>query len=293
MPGAIDVHTHHYPPEVARDPKGWAARQGEPYWARLVTEGPQGWATDAQFIAAMDTAGIARAVLQGWYWERLETCRWHNRFLGACRQVWPDRWSAFAALQPAAGVSANLELLEEAREAGFCGIGEIHPTAQGFSLRDEAWLALCDWAGRHRWPITLHVTEPVGHEYPGRLESPLMDLVWLAEQFPAQPFILAHWGGGLPFFVLNRRVGRALRQCYVDTAASPLLYRPEIWKAVTEIFGAERILFGSDFPLRLWPRQELEPSILALRRELESAGLPAAAVTDILGGNAARLLPEA
>lgn len=285
----IDVHTHHYPPEARSDPRGWAQARDEGYWAELVTEGPQGWASDEEFLTAMDAAGLDEAVLLAWYWQQPETCREQNAFFATCRRAHPRRWRVFAAVQPRAGWGPNEELLEQARADGFCGIGEVNPAAQGFSLRDPAWLEICAWAQRHRWPINLHVTEAAGHAYPGRLETPLMDYVWLAEQFPQVRFILAHWGGGLPFFCLNRRVRKALRNCFFDSAASPLLYRPEVWKTVCGLVGAERVLFGSDFPLRLRPRTEAAPSIATLRRELEAADLGAASVERILGANAREL----
>lgn len=286
MARTIDVHTHHYPDEVRRDPAGWAVPRGELNWSSLVTQGPQGWASAEEFLTALDEAEIDQAILLGWYWENIETCVWHNRFYAACLRAHPRRWRAFAAVQPTAGWTANRTLLEEALAAGFSGIGEVQPIAQGFSLRDEVWLKICQWAEAHDWPINLHVTEPAGHEYPGRVETPLMDYVWMAEQFPQVRFIFAHWGGGLPFFMLNRRVRKALKNCYFDSAASPLLYDTQIWTAVCGLIGPERVLFGTDFPLRLKPRHQSVPSIRLLRQELEDSGLSAEAIAKILGGNA-------
>ena len=165
------------------------------------------------------------------------------------------------------------------------------PTAQGFSLRDRSWLEICELAVERQVPITLHVTEPVGHLYPGRVETPLEDYVWLGEQFPALRLVLAHWGGGLPFFCLNRRVRRALAHARFDTAASPLLYDPQVWTTVVNLIGAERILFGTDYPLRLRPRQTGGPSIKTLVDEVHAAALGAAATRAILGDNARAWLP--
>jgi predicted TIM-barrel fold metal-dependent hydrolase len=69
---------------------------------------------------------------------------------------------------------------------------------------------------------------------------------------------------------------------YYDTAASPLLYGPEAW---TQALG-DRVLFGSDYPLILYPKTETAPGMAGLVAEAKTAGATAA----MLGGNVARLL---
>ena len=72
----------------------------------------------------------------------------------------------------------------------------------------------------------------------------------LIKYFPDLNLILAHWGGGLFFFnLLKKEFSAALKNVYFDTAASPYLYRQEIYRLAAEIIGPEKILFGSDYPL--------------------------------------------
>ncbi len=68
---------------------------------------------------------------------------------------------------------------------------------------------------------------------------------------------------------------------FFDTAASPFLYHPQIYHQVTQLVGADRILFGSDYPL-------LRPS--RLLKEVKSLGLPEEIERLILYRNAQRLL---
>jgi predicted TIM-barrel fold metal-dependent hydrolase len=92
----------------------------------------------------------------------------------------------------------------------------------------------------------------------------------------------AHWAGGLPFYASMPEVRKLFDgNVYVDTAASSLLYDAGIYERVAGLIGAERILFGSDFPLLSQKRS---------RRRIEESGLDAAAKALILGENAARLL---
>jgi predicted TIM-barrel fold metal-dependent hydrolase len=288
----IDFHTHRYAEAVRRDPASWGREMGESHWVKLVTDGPQGWPTPEETLRLMDAEGVGQAVLAGWYWENQDTAdlqnAWHREWAGAD----PARWIPFISVQPRAGARA-VKALEAALATGiFRGIGELMPTVQGFDVRGPVFRDIVTLAIEHGLPILLHVTEPVGHHYPGRVETPLEDFVWLAEAYPEACWVLAHWGGGLPFYCLNRRVGRALRHVYFDTAASPLLYDARVWRAVRDLVGAERILFGTDFPLRLYPRKESQPGYARVLTELRAAGLTPEEERAILSGNARRLLFE-
>ncbi len=56
-------------------------------------------------------------------------------------------------------------------------------------------------------------------------------------------------GGGLPFYALMPEVRDALKYVSFDLAATPYLYRAEIFRHFIEIMGSDKLLFGSDYPL--------------------------------------------
>ena len=97
--------------------------------------------------------------------------------------------------------------------------------------------------------LLFHSTEPVGHVYPGKAGLPLDQLGRFVNDFPGVTVIAAHWGGGLPFYALMPEVKSSLALTYFDTAASGYLYSPDIYRTAIDLVGADRILFGSDFPL--------------------------------------------
>jgi predicted TIM-barrel fold metal-dependent hydrolase len=133
--------------------------------------------------------------------------------------------------------------------------------------------------------VNLHVTDPASRPYVGRIETPLVDFVSLARAFPATTFILAHWGGMLP--VANAAITpAALPNVFYDTAASPLLYDAEVWQRALPVMGRERVLFGSDFPLNLYPKLDEAPGLVRFVNEAKKAG----AGEEVLAGNARRLL---
>jgi predicted TIM-barrel fold metal-dependent hydrolase len=118
----------------------------------------------------------------------------------------------------------------------------------------------------------------------------LQDYVWLAGQYPDLKLILAHLGGLLPFYELNRPVQKVMKNVYYDTAAVPLLYRPEVYQMVAQVVGEEKILFGSDYPLLIYPRRTRTPGFRDLLVEIKGAGLTSQQLSRILGGNAKQLL---
>jgi predicted TIM-barrel fold metal-dependent hydrolase len=292
----IDAHVHLYPPELNRDPAAWAARAGEAHWARLCTRTRrdgrpvQGFPSVDGLLREMDAAGVARAVLLGWYWEKPESCEAQNRFYAGCVRAHPDRLSAFATLHPAAGRAAVLAEIRRAHHDGLAGLGELSPHSQGHGTGDAVFLEALALAAELRMPVNFHVTDPAGKTYPGRIETPLADFVRLARDFPRLNFILAHWGGLLP---LADPAAASLPNLFYDTAASPLLYDPGVFRRMLDAAGAGRVLWGSDYPLVLFPREETRAELGRFLRQAAEAGLTPAERDALLGGNAARLLTPA
>jgi len=279
----IDSHVHLYPAEVNRDPAAWAAACGEGHWAELCTRRRKDGRRVQTFpgvddlLRDMDAAGVAKAVLLGWYWEEQINCAAQNRFYADCVRAHPDRLAACATVQPAAGAAAFDEACR-AMDDGLVGFGELSPHSQHFGLADPVWRQILALAAEWKVPVNLHVSDPAGHRYPGRVDTPLADFLRLAREFPSTQFILAHWGGGLAWSA----EAKALSNVWFDTAASPLLYGPDVWVKASPA----RVLFGSDYPLVLYPKTETAPGFGGLLNEAKQAGMSDA----VLGGNAAGLL---
>lgn len=286
--GFVDSHVHYYG-EGGRDPlQVWAEELGETHWLRLTRNGPQGWAKLDKLLTDMDIAGVEMAILVGWYWETPAACEQQNKWIGEAVQLHPDRFRGMAAYHP--------EMVSPEAMLGPClewepvGVGELLPQVQtSLGWSHSGWQRLLEWTGKAELPILLHVTEPVGHVYPGRVQTPLEELIEILEAWNEQRWILAHWGGGLPFYCLNRRIVKALANCWFDSAASSLLYDNRVWKIVSDLVGAERILFGSDYPLRVRPRIQSEADFLSALEIFQCSELPSAARRAIGRQNAAKL----
>jgi len=289
----IDAHIHLYPDTVSMDPVSWAMDRNESWWADSVApEGKptiQGWANPDQLLRDMDTAGIDRCIIQGWYWENQTTCDELNGFVASVVKQHPDRLGAFATVQPAEG-SEVIEALKRSLDEGFIGIGELHPWVQGFSLEDPVWEQILTLAGERRLPVKFHVTDPVATPESALSEpTPIPEFLALADRHPDVDFILSHWGGGLPFYELNKRVRRILKRVYYDSAASPLLYQADIYRRVCDLVGADKILFGTDYPLLTHPRKSKIPEFRRSLEEARTSGLNEEELAAVLGSNAHRI----
>jgi predicted TIM-barrel fold metal-dependent hydrolase len=273
-----DAHTHVFPPAVVAAPE----TVDDPYFRALHAPPPRRLADGPALLRLLDAAEVARAVIVGWGWRDLDRCQQGNAYLLDQAARAPDRFVPFVSVPPLAGEPALREI-ERAATAGARGIGELMPDGQGVTADAAAFDALLDLAAELGLIVLLHASEPVGHRYPGKGTSTPDRLLTLIERHPRVRFILAHAGGGLPFYHLMPEVAEAASNVWYDTAAAPLLYRPEVYRRLVDLVGLERVLFASDAPL------------IGLRRPLAhfaDAPLTVAERAAIAGANLARLLGE-
>ena len=230
----------------------------------------------------MNEAAVEKAVLLGWYWENEINCRRHNEVISDWCEKAPERFIGFAAVSPAA---SPVDQLERAKSLGLEGVGELHPGVQDFSFCSDEWEELATWCTTENWPINFHVTRP-SDDHPSAVPTPLEDYAEMARQAPKLKIIFAHWGGGLPLLLQNSD----LKNVYYDCSASPLMYDMEIFKEMVALVGRESILFGSDYPLRIFPRKfktaEMKHYIDRIR---DDSGLCADDLAALMGENAQSL----
>ena len=292
----VDAHVHLYPPEVGRDPVAWAAAQDERHWAQLCTrrrrdgQPVQTFPTVDQLLRDMDAAGVEKVVLLGWHWEQPATCARQNRFHAECVAAHPDRLAAFATVNPSAGAEAVETEIRCAHEEGLCGLGELSPHSQHYAMDDPALAGALTVAAELGWPVNLHVTDTTSGNYPGRVETPLDDFLWVATAHPQVRFVLAHWGGGLAFRKTDPDHRRVPSNVWYDTAASPLNYDKRIWRTGFDVAPPEKVIFGTDYPLRLYPKSDGDPGWRTILAEIGQAGLTPEEQAQLFAGNVARLL---
>jgi len=275
----IDFHTHILPPEMKERRAEFCQRDS--MFREFFTVPKAKIASAEDLIASMDECGIDASILLSAGWDSNETCKLTNDYVLESAARYPKRLVPFCVVQPRAGDAAVCEL-ERCAQGGARGIGEMRSDSQGYDLGDKKLMEpIVEVALKHNMIYLTHASEPVGHLYPGKGSITPDSLYRFISNFPELRVVCAHWGGGLPFYALMPEVAAALRNTFFDTAATPFLYRPPVFESVAAMVGADKILFGSDYPL-LSPKRVIE--------QIESAGLPWESKSMILGGNAQRLL---
>lgn len=274
----IDSHTHIFPEKFRMERTSLV--HYDRTFKELFSKSSSKMATADELISVMDDSGIQVSVIAGIGWENLEVARESNENILEVCSKYPNRFIGLASVNPAWRDSATKELLR-CIDSGIGGVGEFHPGPQGFQLDDFDILApFVNLTISHNLPLLVHSSEPVGHLYPGKGKVTPEVLIRFISHFPAAQIICAHWGGGLPFYNLMPEVQDLLKNVYFDSAATPFLYNPEIFRVVENLVGPEKILFASDYPL-IQPSQVID--------QITGCGFSISTQELILGQNAARL----
>ncbi|MDO8674469.1 MAG: amidohydrolase family protein [Dehalococcoidia bacterium] len=275
----VDFHTHIFSPRICSSRDEHLKR--DPHFGALYRNPKTKLATADQLVASMDTAGVDVSVVCGFGWMDQDVCEGENDYLLEAISRYPRRLVALCSVQPRAGMRAAAEV-GRCADAGMKGIGEMMPDGQGYSLRDFDLLDPIMAVVRERGLIAMiHTSEPIGHDYPGKGRTTPDVTFDFVSRFADISIVCAHWGGGLPFYHLIPEIDEAIPNVYYDTAASFLVYRPDIFCLVPNIVGVRRVLFGTDYPLLSQSR---------FIRRMTALGLHESALDLMLGKNASELL---
>jgi uncharacterized protein len=274
----VDFHAHIFPPEVCADRKPYLERDAG--FAELYASPKAKLAPADDLLASMKEAGIDATVVQAFGWADDGLCREHNDYLLDAAAKSQGRIVAFCAVQAANPDGARIEA-ERVKAAGAAGLGELRPLRQGYRLDGPCGYHLASVSQELALPLLFHVSEPVGHDYRGKLGLDVGSFYRFVRSHPDCRVVGAHWAGGLPLYGLMPELPAELASMWVDTAATSLLYTQAVYATAGDAIGYDRILWASDYPL-LDQGNELA--------RLMSLDLPEQAKWAIAGANAARLL---
>jgi predicted TIM-barrel fold metal-dependent hydrolase len=270
----VDAHTHVFAPAQREARAAVAGR--DPAFAAMYADPAAKMATGDDLFAVIERAGLDGAVAAGFAFERPGDIEAQNEHLLETAARSGGRVAALAAVNPSS--PGWRREAEAALASGARGFGELRPGNQGWDPLGPAGRGLCELAEAAGAVLLWHVSEPVGHAYPGKTGgiSPA-GLIQLAAAHPRLPMVAAHLGAGAAFFLQMPELEAAIEALYFDTAAVSLLYHEKAVVRTLDIVGADRVLFGSDFPL-LSPARQI--------RLLERVIPGGAASGAVLGGNA-------
>lgn len=224
----IDIHTHVYPPAISRKA---AASIREFY--QLGTDEMDG--TSQTLLEKGDQAGIDRCVILP-VSLRPDRVRHINDFILGEVAVQP-RFIGFGTVH-----AAMENIVEEIRyilENKLKGI-KMHPDYQGFAIDDPRLFPVYEEIS-DKLPIFFHMGD-VRYDYshPTKLRK-VLDL------FPKLQVIAAHFGG----YGMYETAYECLRDkdCILDVSSSMMFMEKGVAEEYINRYGAERMAFGTDYPL--------------------------------------------
>ncbi len=284
----VDVHTHVFPEEVRKNVSKY--RKRDPLfrllfgseWSKTLGESKKvAMIGVEELIAAMDESGVDKSVVCGFAWSDQGLCRDGNDYILESIKRYPDRLIGFVSIR-LNDSGDTVKEIERCVGLGAKGVGEIVTEAHGVDIDDEKVMAPVVEASKSlNIPIMVHANETVGHYYVGKAKTVLRQYYNFILSWPDVDIIMAHWGGGLLFYELMPEVARACERVYYDTAASIFLYSANVYPSAVQIIGADKILFGTDYPL-IDQRRYL--------KQIENSGLSKGDMEKIYGENARRVL---
>lgn len=236
-------------------------------------------ATEEGLLRRMDELAVDKAVI--WYIGRdnKETII-HNNWVASLVNRHSSRFIGFFCVYPLDINEALKEVKRCIAMPEFNGL-KMHPRAQNFKMNDPSVLKIIQEVKEHDIPVVLHVTtaayEPltpieakrVQAQRDNSKEGYLAASRWLLDVikiYNSRKVIAAHMGG---------LYDPAIQESEI-TFQTPGACVEAIEYAYDKL-GAERIIFGSDFPFF-----EISDEIMKIKK----AEIPSAAKDKILGGNA-------
>lgn len=230
----IDFHAHIYPDKIAEK-----ASQATGDFYSIV---PAHSGTSQELLAAGKASGITGFVLLP-VATKAEQVRHINEFV-AREMDTHEEFYGFGTLHP--DCEDIVGETEHILELGLKGI-KLHPDTQQFNTDDDRLYEVFDYI-QGRLPLLVHCGDKrFDFSHPRRLKK-------VIDNFPRLQVIAAHLGGWSLFeeaFELLKN-----KDCYLDISSTMMFLSQEQVEYYIHGYGADRILFGTDFPL--WsPTQEV------------------------------------
>lgn len=222
----IDSHNHIYPARVAGKAVG---NIGDFYTIPMYGKGHS-----EDLLANGSRIGVKKYVVHSVATDPAQV-QSINNFIAREVEAHPE-FIGFATLHP---LMDDVEgEIERALALGLRGI-KLHHDFQEFDIDSKESLMLYEKIGSEL-PIVLHTGDPLrDFSAPHRLAK-VLDI------FPEHTFIAAHFGGYTRWD--EARECLLGKNCYIDTSSALFLLSPEEAVSMIRQHGADKVLFGTDYP---------------------------------------------
>lgn len=156
-----------------------------------------------------------------------------------------DRFFGYGTIH--AGMQDICQEVEYIMGKGLLGL-KMHPDSQVFAIDDPRLFPVYDMIG-DQLPILFHMGDHrYDYSHPARLRK-VLDL------FPRLRVIAAHFGGYSMYDTAAELLSD--KDCFFDVSSSLMFMEEGVAEKYINHYGAERLVYGSDFPM--WdPVREME-----------------------------------
>ena len=138
-----------------------------------------------------------------------------------------------------AGMENILEEVQRIEELGLKGI-KIHPDCQRFDIDDPRLFAMYE-SIQGRLPMMMHLgDENFDHSHPARLRKVL-------DNFPKLEVCAAHFGGHTMYDTAMEYLSDT--NCILDISSTLMFLDKKTAESYVNHYGAERLAFGTDYPV--------------------------------------------
>lgn len=232
----VDIHAHIYPEKIAERA---VEAIGEFYMLKMKGEG-----TAEKLLAAAEGTPITHFVVHSVATaeKSVETI---NTFIASECEKHPE-FIGFATMHHE--YADPILELERAQALGLCGV-KLHPDTQQVDMDDPRLMDVYEFMEAIGMPLIVHAGD-----YRYDYSSPER-LINVLKTFPKLRVNAAHMGGWSIHDVAVEYLEH--ENCFVDCSSSMAFMGDRRMRELVEIYGADRVLFGSDFPM--WdPKSEFE-----------------------------------
>lgn len=135
------------------------------------------------------------------------------------------------------GLMEEAEFIHRSKLHGI----KLHPDTQLFNIDDERLFPLYDYMQSAHLALLTHTGDPrYDYSHPRRMKR-------VIELFPNLEVIAPHFGGWGVFEEALALLGP--EHCWVDLSSSRQVMSEEQFLRYIDAYGADRVLYGSDFPV--------------------------------------------
>jgi predicted TIM-barrel fold metal-dependent hydrolase len=179
--------------------------------------------------------GIQKMCVSSWLgiWADYEL---GNEIIYSAVRRFPDHYIGYATLEPTYVKDWNAEFKKVYEQYGFKGLKPYYPRTL-IPYNDKKWYPWFEYGNRHRYFALIHPSDNM-----------VKEILDTAAKFPKISFLLAHSGGSFKDARKAIEVAKQRKNVYLEITLTAVTYG--VIEFMVEELGADRVVFGTDQPLR-------------------------------------------